>query len=275
MNYGQHCHLGKLSFSIFNTQTILFLLIKLICCYHLEIPAVFAADSKEEDLFIPPLLTTAMSLLDDLVVTQKITTVYSHENTVNDRELKFNCYGFILHLINAYNREAFEELLYHMNSLHHVGIQKSLDEARPSPYNFFHIFKGLSEDKLHSLFWEGIADIFTLIPGDLLVYLKPGFVSPKKWRKNVQPVTHIMLISAIISKTSDTLEIEIIDSAHQPHNDVNDTRHKLQIKGGLGKALLLITKTEMPGIYSLAWKKGQKCIQKELFGGRLLPKESR
>jgi hypothetical protein len=156
-----------------------------------------------------------------------------------------------------------------MENLTHRGVPTSLDLYKPSPFNFFHIFKNLHNGSLESDYWLGVEDIMTILPGDVLVYLEPGFVSPERWNKERCRVTHIMLVSKIIDKSPFYMKVEIIDSTHQPHSE-EDTRNNFQPEGGLGKALLTIRETETEGTYILNWGSGGDThLRKELFAGRV------
>lgn len=244
-------------------------MLNLICLYQLEATSLIAAEAPDNES-PTPLLKVATSLFHELKTTQTITSIYSHENTFIDNELRFNCYGFLLYLINSCHKEAFEDLLDHMDNLAQRGVPTSLDPGKPSPYNFFHIFKSLHNGSLESKYWQGVEDIPTIMPGDFLVYLEPDFVSPKRWNKDTCRVTHIMLVSKIIDKSPHLMKIEIIDSSHQSHS-AQDTRHSLQPEGGLGKDFLAISKAETKGLYNLSWGTGMKnYMTKELFVGRLL-----
>ena len=198
-------------------------------------------------------------------------TKYCHDNILEKQEYRFNCYGFVSHVINLTHEEAFKELICLMRKLDEKGIPTSLDLDKPSPYNFFYIFKNLYLEELTSQYWEGIEDIFSLEVGDILVYLNPGYVSPLQWNKNDlsnATGTHVMVVSAIVSKSSDILEIKIIDSTHKPHNQTNDTRYTHRINSGIGECSVRLTKTNGENAYLLLWQK-QSRWTKNLYAGRL------
>lgn len=239
---------------------------------HALIATALATSSEEEDfgLFSPPHLKLAQSILCD--VNERTTkTKYCHANILENEGYFFNCYGFVAHIIATTHEDAFKELIYLMKVLDESGIPTSLDPEKPSPYNFFYIFKHLYLRELPSQHWEGIEDIFNLKKGDILVYMNPGYVSPLQWDKgdlSNSSGTHVMVVSEIISKSPDVLDIKIIDSTHKPHNQTNDTRHLHKITSGIGECCVQLLKASGENAYCLLWSTKTIWI-KDFYAGRI------
>lgn len=230
-----------------------------------------------EDTSYPTALIKMANTFINKIDSKEISTRYSHDNTFHhDKEILFNCYGFISFLIKQNSPEAFEDLLKQMLALEQeYKIPKSLDPLSfPSPYNYYTIFKYLQAKKLSSSYWEGLDDVFLLKPGDVLVYMAPGYQSPTHWdsRPSSRPTgTHVMVVEEVLEKQDKKCVLKIIDSTRAPHNKIDDTRHKAQlIEGGIGKSSLVLKKLEGSHMYSLKWsKRASKRLKKEVMVGRL------
>jgi hypothetical protein len=233
-----------------------------------------AAD--EVDFKVHPLLATARSLLNH-VSDRKISSTYSHENDVDEQSLNVNCYGLISHLIQECYRPALSILMDFMDELSARGIKKSFDKkGLPSPENFFHIFKCLDEALLTSPFWEGFKNLSLLEPGDILVYMEEGYQGDES-RERQNHKTHIMLVSEILPTTPGEFHLKVIDSAHEVHNQQDDTRYLMGSKNGLGEATLVIQHSqkhiageESMKIYALSWSaRSSKSLERMVLAGRL------
>lgn len=223
------------------------------------------------------LLKAAQSLLTKICEGSAY-MIYSHDNVFQEQEkiLKYNCYGLIDYLIEKCSLNAFNELLDLMKQLDKLGFQESFDPDKPSPENFFHIFRCLHDGCLKSLYWTGIKNIANLQPGDLLVYMEVGYCG-NALREKQNYATHVMLVSEIVSLCEDRIHLKVIDSAHEAHNNVDDTRHLHKFKNGLGEATLIIQESGKTvecdmntQIYYLSWdKESNRSIERVMFAGRL------
>lgn len=245
--------------------------------YQLFSAPLLSADLIDKQLDAP-LLAHAKFLLSQ-VSKGVMSTIYSHDNVVDERSMRVNCYGFITHVINVCHPKAYKNLMEYMETLHDQGIPKSFDkQGLPSPENFFHIFKSLNEGSLESSCWEGIRDLSQLEEGDILVYMKEGYRGHESDGKQNHR-THIMLVSEVRTTPSGDIKLKVIDSAHEVHDQLTDTRHLLNFKNGLGEATLIIQKSgkyvsgdEGMQLYHLFWdEQSKKSIERMVFAGRLLP----
>lgn len=237
--------------------------------------SAFAVDEKDSSILIK-----ARDVLNK-VKNKEISTQYDHENFINQEGCSCNCYGFINHLIKEADPEAFEDLLNHMEILGGKGITASFELGQPSPFNFYHIFKNLYEDKLESTHWKGIETISSIIPGDLLVYGPPKFPSLINWnpqsRENMKDGakstgSHVMIVSSIVERDPQFVKFKIIDSSFKAHDTNDDTRYILGIQSGIGESTLLIKNSAQQDTYLLKWgsREKNKEYTKEVFAGRLL-----
>ena len=167
-----------------------------------------------------------------------------------------------------------------MEILGSKGITTSFEPCQPSPFNFYHIFKNLYKEKLESTYWQGIKNISTIIPGDLLIYGPPRFPSLLNWdpqsRENMKDGnkstgSHIMIVSSILEINPQFVKLRIIDSSYKAHHASDDTRHTLGIQSGIGESTLLIRKIAQQDTYILKWGSGggNREYTKEVFAGRL------
>lgn len=202
-----------------------------------------------------PLLIKAQTVFE-AVHQGKAVSSYSHENKV---EYHMNCYGFLNHLVQDTAPHAFQEMVDAMEKLKKT-VPPSFD-GMPCPYNYAAALK--SKQLKH---WEVVDNLEEVRPGDILIYLPPGF-EPQEDFDTGQPVPaiHMMVVETVLGKTKEKHHFRVIDCTRIPHNRKDDTRYPK--KGGIGKSSVYITKREPH--FALQWTYTGRILAKEMVFARI------
>jgi len=167
-------------------------------------------------------------------------SVYSHRTAVEEARGIFNydCSGLVNRLLKRTNPDAFQMLLAHAQS------------KRPKAEDY----KQLIEDEqlIHSYSpWQRVNRTTDLMPGDLVVWLKPP-----KARSN--STGHIMIVAGPISSSPvrpNEILVPVIDSTKSPHGKT-DSRYASE-SSGLGKGMIGLVVDQSSRPYAYYWSGGQ------------------
>lgn len=185
---------------------------------------------------------------------------YSHANEVSQNVLRFNCYGFIGHLLQEFSPPSYQAIVQFMQN-NIDSVPASIDGI-PCPFNYAAFFSTLQLQS--NPLWIGFEDFKELLPGDFLVYLPCGYI-PQEIEKMPTARTgmHIMVVEKVVSMDWNQTELVVIDCTRRPH--CRDDQRKET--GGIGRSPLTIH-IEF-GKVRLQWGKRKTMIEKDLFCGRL------
>lgn len=124
----------------------------------------------------------------------------------------------------------------------------------PSPlhYSFFFKFKPIKK------YWDLIDDVYSLSPGDLILYTKHS-IKYKNEEQNIEYGQHIMIVAGKAKKASiapNTLWVPIFDSTKAPHGKT-DQRAKNNTNG-IGKGTIGLIINEYNNPIKLIWRDHSK-----------------
>jgi hypothetical protein len=190
----------------------------------------------------------------------KILSMYSHDNRVSSLEWRFNCYGFVSHLLAQHHPKAYEAVVAFMHS-NQDQIPVSFDQI-PCPFHYSAFFTSLADHK--NSHWTAVKGIEDLQSGDLIVYLPQNY-TPKEITEipNKRTGTHIMIVEKVKSQEPNKITLTVIDCTRFRHCS-EDSR----IKGGIGRSPVTFEIHNDQTI--LQWGAREKIWEKELFFGRLV-----
>ena len=204
-------------------------------------------------------MSNVASIIDDCQSGKTLST-YSHDNRASSLEWRFNCYGFISHLLAQQHPKAYDAVVEFMHS-NQDRIPISVDQI-PCPFHYSAFFTSLTDCK--NSYWTAVKGIEDLQSGDLIVYLPQNY-TPKEITEipNKRTGTHIMIVEKVKLQEPNKTTLTIIDCTRFPHCS-EDSR----IKGGIGRSPVTIQTQNEKMI--LQWGAREKVWEKDLFFGRLL-----
>ncbi|MEO8401358.1 MAG: hypothetical protein ABI597_06095 [Gammaproteobacteria bacterium] len=145
-----------------------------------------------------------------------------------------DCSNFVDHVLQEVYPSAYSDLV------------NSTGADNPASSHYYHFFNALSAAQGQEQYWNAVADIEQLRPGDVLVFRY-------KNSRGAQTGGHVMVVMDKPVQVSDVFFVRIADSAPSGHSEDTRQRHKSGI--GIGTLLLKANpKTGRPAAF--AWGAG-------------------
>lgn len=145
-----------------------------------------------------------------------------------------DCSNFVDHVLQEVYPSAYSDLV------------NSTGADNPASSHYYHFFNALTAAQSQEQYWNPVADIDQLRPGDVLVFRY-------KNSRGIQTGGHVMVVMDKPVQVSDVFFVRIADSAPSGHSEDTRQRHKSGI--GIGTLLLKANpKTGRPSAF--AWGAG-------------------